>query len=97
MRWGLQTTTGLWVSVAEIIAGIPQVRMVRDPSRATAWPTECDAARVRDRHFDGAGFTPARLPAKVKPVKQNRLTDLRCAWRHATPRERAEFLTEVTN
>jgi hypothetical protein len=56
------------------------------------------------RHYDNDGGVITRtsvrtngdaMAKQAKKAKRNRLTDLRCAWKHATDDERLTFLGEV--
>ena len=101
MKWGLQLSDGLWVTIlGEEDDGTPILQFFAD--KATTWGTKAEAEAVRVEKFAGAEFVVAKdapaAPAKrAKPGKgkRSRLTDLRCAWRHASEEERAAFLGEV--
>jgi hypothetical protein len=54
-----------------------------------------DYIEVKDANTRTDVRTEGDNVSKRKPAKRNRLTDLRCAWKHATDDEKTAFLAEV--
>lgn len=101
MKWGLRTfDDGSWFESKSRATG-SQIQITFDSREAKSWGSKKEAQQyAATRRING--FAPEKLPPTVTTPraapgkgKRNRLTDLRCAWRHASVAERAEFLAEV--